>query len=114
VGSGLSSPDGVAVDGVDNVFIADTGNSRAVVLQRSLPPSLSFASSAVGTSSPLASRLPLRSYAAGSGTRPGAADADEHRSSGSGWETRLAIVLLAASLGVRASEIAGLRLEDLD
>ena len=51
VGSGLSYPYGVAVDGAGNVFIADYGNSRVVELQRSQPPALSFASTALGNTS---------------------------------------------------------------
>ena len=49
--SGLSNPFGVAVDGAGDVFIADRINNRVVELQRSQPPALSFASTAVGNTS---------------------------------------------------------------
>ena len=49
--SGLSVPAGVAVDGAGNVFIAVNGQSRVVELQRSQPPSLNFALTAVGSTS---------------------------------------------------------------
>ena len=39
------------MDGAGNLFIADTFNSRVVKLQRSLPPALSFAATAVGSTS---------------------------------------------------------------
>jgi sugar lactone lactonase YvrE len=51
VGSGLRSPKGVALDGAGDVFIADSGNSRVVKLQRSQPPTLTFASTPVGSTS---------------------------------------------------------------
>jgi sugar lactone lactonase YvrE len=51
VGSGLNTPNGVAVDGAGNVFIADTFNNRVVKVQRSQPPSLSFAATNVGGTS---------------------------------------------------------------
>ena len=51
VGIGLSFPNGVAVDEAGNLFIADTFNSRVVELQRTLPPALSFAATAVGSTS---------------------------------------------------------------
>lgn len=41
----------MAVDGAGNVFVMDWGNSRVVELQRSQPPALSFASTAVGSTS---------------------------------------------------------------
>jgi large repetitive protein len=49
--SGLSNPYGVAVDGVGDVFIADYSNNRVVEIRRSQSPTLSFASTAVGTTS---------------------------------------------------------------
>ena len=51
VASGLLNPAGVAVDGEGNVFIVDTSNSRVAGFQRSEPPTLSFASTAVGNTS---------------------------------------------------------------
>jgi len=51
VGSGLTGPPGVAVDGKGDVFIADLGNNRVVEVQRSQLPSLSFASTRVGSTS---------------------------------------------------------------
>jgi len=51
VGSGLDYPYGVAVDGAGDVFVADAGNNRVVVVQRAQPPTLSFASTAVGSTS---------------------------------------------------------------
>src|SRR5450631_754688 len=51
VGSGLSYPTGVAVDGAGDVFIADFYGSRVVEVQRAQPPTLSFASTAVGSTS---------------------------------------------------------------
>jgi hypothetical protein len=51
VGIGLNLPYGVAVDGAGDVFIADTYNYRVVEVQRSQPPTLSFASTADGNTS---------------------------------------------------------------
>jgi sugar lactone lactonase YvrE len=51
VGSGLMYPTGVAVDGAGDVFITDAENDRVVTVQRSQPPALSFASTAVGSTS---------------------------------------------------------------
>ena len=51
VGSGLGNPQGVAVDGAGNIFIADTSHDRVVELQRSQPPSFSFAATPVGQTS---------------------------------------------------------------
>jgi hypothetical protein len=48
VGSGLQDPYGLAVDGAGDIFIADTDNNRVVEVQRSLPPSLNFASTQLG------------------------------------------------------------------
>jgi hypothetical protein len=47
VGSGLSSPFGVAVDGAGDVFIGDTGNNQVVEVHRSQPPNFSFAATVV-------------------------------------------------------------------
>ena len=53
VGSGLSFPYGAAVDGAGDVFIVNSFNGTALEVQRAQPPSLSFASINVGsTSSP--------------------------------------------------------------
>jgi sugar lactone lactonase YvrE len=49
--SQLNSPSGVAVDGSGNVFIADNGNTRVVKEDFADPPSLSFASTSVGSTS---------------------------------------------------------------
>jgi hypothetical protein len=49
--TGLISPSGVAVDAAGDVFIADVNNSRVVEVQRSTPLTLSFASTAVGSTS---------------------------------------------------------------
>ena len=51
VGSGLSYPIGAAVDGAGDVFIADAGNNLVVEVQRSQPPTFSFAATAVGNTS---------------------------------------------------------------
>jgi hypothetical protein len=51
LGSGFNEPWGVAVDGFGNVFVADTGNNRAVKLDQVDPPSLTFASTNVGSTS---------------------------------------------------------------
>jgi DNA-binding beta-propeller fold protein YncE len=48
---GLNQPRAVAVDGAGDVFIADTQNNRVVEVQRAQPPTLSFASTAVGSTS---------------------------------------------------------------
>ncbi len=50
VGS-LYYPYGVAVDGAGNLFIADPWNSEMVEVQRAQPPTLSFASTPVGSTS---------------------------------------------------------------
>jgi sugar lactone lactonase YvrE len=50
-GSGLDEPWGVAIDGFGNVFVADTGNNRIVKLDLADAPSLTFASTAVGSTS---------------------------------------------------------------
>lgn len=51
VGSGLILPTDVALDETGDVFIADSNNSDVVELSRSQPPSLSFASVPVNTTS---------------------------------------------------------------
>jgi len=51
VGSGLSFPFGVAVDGAGDVFITNYMNSQVVEVQRSRAPSLTFASTPVGSTS---------------------------------------------------------------
>ncbi|MGA9529095.1 MAG: choice-of-anchor D domain-containing protein, partial [Terriglobales bacterium] len=52
IGTGLKNPAGVAVDSFGDVFIADSGNSRVLEEQRSLAPSLSFATLALNSSAP--------------------------------------------------------------
>jgi sugar lactone lactonase YvrE len=47
--NGLNQPFGVAVDGGGNVYIADSGNKRVLKLDFFDPPSLSFASTPVGS-----------------------------------------------------------------
>jgi sugar lactone lactonase YvrE len=49
--SALSYPSGVAVTGSGNVYIADTGNSRVLKENFSDPPSLTFATTAIGSTS---------------------------------------------------------------
>jgi len=51
VGSGLLNPRGMAVDGVGDVFIADFSNSRVLEVNRSQPPTLSFAPTVQGNTS---------------------------------------------------------------
>ena len=46
VGSGLSAPAGVALDGGGDVLVADIGLNQVVEVQRSQPPTLSFAPTA--------------------------------------------------------------------
>jgi sugar lactone lactonase YvrE len=50
-GATLVQPNGLALDGAGDLFVSDHGNSRVIELQRSLPPILSFASTAVGVKS---------------------------------------------------------------
>ena len=47
VGSGLIRPVATAVDGAGDVFIAEYGNNQVLEVQRSQPPTLSFAATAV-------------------------------------------------------------------
>jgi len=51
LGGGFSYPADVSLDGRGNVYVADYGNERAVKLDFADPPSLSFASTAVGSTS---------------------------------------------------------------
>jgi sugar lactone lactonase YvrE len=51
LGSGFNVPEGVAVDGVGNVFVADTNNDQVVELNFANAPSLSFNTTAVGSTS---------------------------------------------------------------
>jgi sugar lactone lactonase YvrE len=51
VGSGMYDPFDMALDGVGNVFIMDWGNSRVVKVQRSQPPTMSFAPTVAGLTS---------------------------------------------------------------
>lgn len=51
LGSSLNSPGGVAVGSSGNVFIGNSGHSSVVELNFSAPPSLTFATAAVGTTS---------------------------------------------------------------
>jgi sugar lactone lactonase YvrE len=52
VGSGFGYPYGVAVDGAGDVFITDTNDGEIAEVNRSHVPSLSFASTTVGNTSP--------------------------------------------------------------
>ena len=49
--SGVNAPYGIAVDSGFNVYVADTQNNRALELDFADPPSLTFASTAVGATS---------------------------------------------------------------
>src|ERR1019366_1181797 len=49
--SGLESPTGVAVDGAGDIFVSYNGTNQMVEVNRSQPPSLSFASTNVGGTS---------------------------------------------------------------
>jgi sugar lactone lactonase YvrE len=49
--TGVKNPVGIWVDANDNVFIGDTGNNRVLKLDYSDGPSVSFASTAVGSTS---------------------------------------------------------------
>jgi secreted PhoX family phosphatase len=51
LGSGFSYPEGVAVDAAGDVFVADASNNAVKEIARSQPPSLSFASTNVGSTS---------------------------------------------------------------
>lgn len=51
VGTDLSLPSAVAVDGAGNIYITDLGDGRLIKINRSTPPSLSFASTVVGKTS---------------------------------------------------------------
>ncbi len=49
--SGLNGPSGVALDGAGDIFISDYNNNRVLEMNRSQAPSLSFASTNVGSTS---------------------------------------------------------------
>jgi len=49
LGSGFNEPGGVAVDAGFNVYVADTENARVEMLDIADPPSLAFASTAIGS-----------------------------------------------------------------
>jgi sugar lactone lactonase YvrE len=51
LGSGFNAPAGVALDGTGNVYIADRGNSLVKKLNLTTPPSLSFATTNMGSQS---------------------------------------------------------------
>jgi sugar lactone lactonase YvrE len=51
LGSGFSAPAGVALDGNGNLYIADRGNSLVKTLSLTTPPSLSFATTNMGSES---------------------------------------------------------------
>ena len=51
LGSGLSDPFGVGVDAAGDVFIADRGKEAVYEVNRSQPPSLTFASTVIGQTS---------------------------------------------------------------
>lgn len=51
IGSGLSSPVGMGLDAIGDVFIADTYNERVLEFVRSQAPSLTFPSTAQGSTS---------------------------------------------------------------
>jgi sugar lactone lactonase YvrE len=51
LGSGFSGPIDVALDVKGNVYVVDMGNSRLVKVDRSTPPTVTFASTAVGKTS---------------------------------------------------------------
>jgi len=51
VGNGMYYPFDMALDGVGNVFIMDWGNSRVLKVQRSQPPTMSFATTVDGNTS---------------------------------------------------------------
>ncbi len=50
-GEGLNDPIGIAISGAGDLFIADSNNDRVVEVQRSQPPALNFAATAVGSTS---------------------------------------------------------------
>jgi hypothetical protein len=49
--SGLNQPSGIAVDGSGNVYVGDYGGGRIVKETLAVPPSLSFATTALGSTS---------------------------------------------------------------
>ncbi len=50
-GESLNDPIGIAISGAGDLFIADSNNNRVVEVQRSQPPALNFAATAVGSTS---------------------------------------------------------------
>jgi sugar lactone lactonase YvrE len=50
-GKGLSLPVNITLDNGGDLFIADSGNNRVVEVERSQPPALNFAATAVGSTS---------------------------------------------------------------
>jgi len=51
LGTGFNFPMGLTVDSIGNVYVADDGNGRVVKLDFAAPPSLSFVSTVVGSTS---------------------------------------------------------------
>ena len=51
LGNGFSTPYGIAVDGSGNVFVADSGNNRVVKFDFADPPTLTFATTNIGSTS---------------------------------------------------------------
>ncbi len=51
LGSGFVAPHGLALDGSGNVYVSDAGNATVKAIQRSQPPSLSFATTNIGSTS---------------------------------------------------------------
>jgi hypothetical protein len=51
LGGGFNDPTGVAVDGAGNVYVADTGSNAVKEIPLATPPSLSFSSTSVGSTS---------------------------------------------------------------
>lgn len=51
VATGFNSPSGLAVDGNGNLYVADTGNNQVVKIQLSVPATMSFANTYLGSTS---------------------------------------------------------------